>query len=325
MEKKLENILNTLSIEDTSKLLDNIDIPSCDDITQNKIKNLVNSKLGTSIPTKRPTSTKYSIIKIASFLLILVLPLLLFKSFLPQEVVTYITIDINPSIELGLDDKNMVISYSALNDDANKILSNNPPIKVSIDDSMNYILSRCIENGYFSSNETNYIAISTSNNDEVICNSLNDKIDTLTTKTLDENNIEVSIDKSNTTPNKREEAQSLGISSGKLNLINKLKELDPTINIEDYKNKSIKEIKREIQRLKLHDTQENIDIELPVTTPSGEVCVPQEEVIPIEPTPQVPENNNTNNTNNNCSPEQNNHQSNQQNNQGKPNRGPNRN
>src|SRR5471030_2574278 len=71
-----------------------------------------------------------------------------------------------------------------------------------------------------------------------------------TDKTLKNNDIIAEVETGNVALARRDEARKLGITPGKLNIIQKLQKLDPTINIEDYKSSSVKDIQKKTKELR---------------------------------------------------------------------------
>lgn len=86
---------------------------------------------------------KNVIIIVSCLLLGCILYFVLFRS----KVVTTITLDINPSIELGLDKNNSVIKAKALNEDAKSIV-NKELLNKSLNDALNDIKDNLVKEGY---------------------------------------------------------------------------------------------------------------------------------------------------------------------------------
>lgn len=98
-------------------------------------------------------------IALAACLMLLLIPLATIT-----EASTYVTIDINPSIELELKgDK--VINVKALNSDAEKIIFNIPKDYEDIYSITTYIIDKSKELGYLTPDEENYIMIGVCDND----------------------------------------------------------------------------------------------------------------------------------------------------------------
>lgn len=66
----------------------------------------------------------------------------------PEGTVTRVTVDINPSIELMVDDQNKVISATALNDDGSILLAGEVIVGMEAEEAVEYIVSLSTETGY---------------------------------------------------------------------------------------------------------------------------------------------------------------------------------
>ena len=88
----------------------------------------------------------------------------------PEGTVTRVTVDINPSIELMVDDQNKVVSATALNDDGSVLIAGEALVGMQAEDAAELIVSIATETGYLvkgnvSVNE-NEVKISVSGNSE---------------------------------------------------------------------------------------------------------------------------------------------------------------
>ncbi|MFT4412383.1 anti-sigma factor domain-containing protein [Fredinandcohnia humi] len=84
----------------------------------------------------------------SSLVAILFLSLIIPMSF-RNEVYAYMSIDINPSFEVGLDDELRVVSVDALNEEAEKLLDSMPDWKhTSLDSITETIIEKSKDNGY---------------------------------------------------------------------------------------------------------------------------------------------------------------------------------
>lgn len=66
----------------------------------------------------------------------------------PEGTVTRITVDVNPSVELMVDDENKVVSVTALNDDGSILLAGEAIVGMEAEDAVEYIVSIATETGY---------------------------------------------------------------------------------------------------------------------------------------------------------------------------------
>jgi hypothetical protein len=66
----------------------------------------------------------------------------------PEGTVTRITVDVNPSIELMVDDENKVVSVTALNDDGSILLAGEAIVGMEAEEAVEYVVSLATETGY---------------------------------------------------------------------------------------------------------------------------------------------------------------------------------
>lgn len=91
---------------------------------------------------------------IASFLALLMLvPAFMLTSCgseakAPEGTVTRITVDVNPSVELMVDDQNKVVSATALNDDGSILIAGEAIVGMEAEDAVEYVVSLATETGY---------------------------------------------------------------------------------------------------------------------------------------------------------------------------------
>ncbi len=111
-----------------------------------------------------------------------------------------VTVDINPSIELIVDEEQKVVAVSALNDDGSIIIAGEAIVGKDVEDAVNLIVNVSTETGYLVKGELeaneNTVKISVSGNSEY-ATKLNDKIQESTKKFLEDNHINASVEKVN--------------------------------------------------------------------------------------------------------------------------------
>ena len=168
--------------------------------------------------------------------------------------IAYVSMDINPSVELGVNAFDKVVSVEAYNADGEKILEGTNLINSNVSDAVSTVISNAISDGYITEDVTTTTAaaveITTSTDKEDVATELNESLKEVAETILDNNNLDVEVETENVALARRDEARKLGITPGKLNLIQKLQELDPTVVVEDYKDSSVKEIQKKTKELR---------------------------------------------------------------------------
>jgi hypothetical protein len=164
--------------------------------------------------------------------------------------VAYVSMDINPSIELGVNAFDTVVSVEAYNEDGKNVLEGTNLVNSKIDDAVSTVVTNAINEGYIKEDGSSAIEITTATDKEKVADELDKELKEKVDKTLENNNKEAKVETENVALARRDEARKLGITPGKLNLIQKLQGLDPAINVEDYKDSSVKDIQKKFKELK---------------------------------------------------------------------------
>ena len=157
--------------------------------------------------------------------------------FWNNRVVSTITLDINPSIEINLDKKDIIKSIIALNDDAKEIVNNSLKGK-SLDEVLNSITDKLIEKEYVDSD--NLVDIILYSDGNISNKEVKNKLGDIFHK--NDISFEMITIKKITSEDKKL-AKKYNISPAKIAYIKKLSKNDKNINIDNYANKSISEIR----------------------------------------------------------------------------------
>ena len=177
---------------------------------------------------------KKIIIPIGIVALFLVIGFIIFDN---NKIVSTITLDINPSIEINLTRNEKVKSVVALNEDAKEIVNGNLKGK-SIDDTLKQITDNLIEKGYVT--EENFLEIILYSEGDISNKELETKLkETLEKKKIDSNIITIK----KVSKEDEELAKKYDVSPAKISYIKSIIKDNENINIEDLSNKSVSELK----------------------------------------------------------------------------------
>ncbi len=163
---------------------------------------------------------------------------------------TYVSLDVNPSVEYSVNRFNLVLSAQGVNEDGEEILENLHLQYRSINNAIIVTVAEIESEGYFEGEEPGGVIIATSSEDEEGAEELADELEEEIDEELDE---DVEVEALSVGKERVLEARALGITPGKLNLIEKLQASsdDPeNIKVEDWMNKSVKEIMKTIKENK---------------------------------------------------------------------------
>lgn len=162
--------------------------------------------------------------------------MLVFFAFFPyllnNQVYAYMSIDINPSIELGVNRHLKVISMEALNDDGNKIIEEigDKWKKKDIEDVTKTIISEFKQDGYIKKDETILITTTIVNDEDnqKAKKELEEKVEEITTNYKEK---DINIEAVTAKKEVRKKAKAKGVSTGQLLKIeNKLPNQKPHHN-----------------------------------------------------------------------------------------------
>lgn len=157
----------------------------------------------------------------------------------------YVSLDVNPSIEYKVNIFNRVVETSDVNDDGAEIVINIDVKNKLIDEAIKDTITEINEQGYFKDGETGGVVIATSSNDSVKAEELANELKEKAEEVITENSITAEVEVLSVGKERVLEAKELGVTPGKLNLVEKLQKsaANPEdISIEEWLNKPVKEI-----------------------------------------------------------------------------------
>ena len=175
-----------------------------------------------------------------------------YQNILPGS---YVTVDVNPSIEYTLNRSERVLSASALNTEAEGVvekLNASGVMNGTISDALSKTMDILTEDGYLGKDE-NYMLVSVSSPSVRAAQTLAASVE----QTVAAKDESVSLDVVTASLNDRAAAKDYGISTGRYALIREIKKADTTVStassdsqqpavepadISDYKDKSVKEL-----------------------------------------------------------------------------------
>jgi len=195
---------------------------------------------------------KRILVTIVASLLLFLIPFSLIS-----EASTYVTLDINPSIEFEIKN-NKVINMRALNSDGEKLITqinneNSLHPNSDIFSITTLILEEAEKMGYLKTTEENVIMVGVSENREF----KSSEYEQFIYNKLSENNLNAQVIVLSATNNEKELADEKGISLGRQLLLEKEKDEGILISDEQIANESIKNILTRIEEEKKENNSEN--------------------------------------------------------------------
>lgn len=181
---------------------------------------------------------------------------------------SYVSLDVNPSIEFTVNRFDRVLSVKAVNDDGEEILKEielsdlkNQTIGSALADTVEKIASQ----GYFDGESPGGIVIAASTEDAEKSEDLAEELKEDVESALVETGDTVEVEAIGVGNERVQEAKALGVTPGKLNLVEKLiasSENSDSINKEEWLNKPVKEIMKAIKENRnyaLSDSEETTE------------------------------------------------------------------
>lgn len=241
-----------------------------DEITVKNSKKAIFRSILSSMPGRKALAVA------ACFLLMIVTGYSVYGHVNP---VTYITVDINPSIELSLNRYNLVLEARGLNDEGNNIVGDGREYRnMKLDKAFNMLLFRAMESNYLNMN-TNTVMLTVSNVNDSISPNIEQQLQGIaetdlkiiekenkdtpnpysgfeslgveSLKATEGKNGDLVVIVQNTTYEKHKEAKKMDISQGKLVLYDKLKNIKPDVALNHVKESSVAQIIKEIEQSNL--------------------------------------------------------------------------
>lgn len=162
--------------------------------------------------------------------------------------VSFVTLSINPEIELALDNKDIVIDVIALNEDADILTSDLDLKGLTIEEANKKIIDSSMETGYLDEySDENTIVVTVVNDSETKRQVLEKKVMTKLNEHFETKKIYPILIAKGLDEELKAEADEYGISYGKMLLIEKAVTLNETLSKESLINISIRDIQSEIK------------------------------------------------------------------------------
>jgi len=148
---------------------------------------------------------------------------------------TYLTIDINPSVELLVNKREKVVLANPLNEDAEILLSEIDLIGMSLEDAMDLIIQTALELGYINieDDQSEYIYVSSISNNNELGEKIRTRAKEHINKAFQDRAMMGRAEDKGFTPEFLEEATSYGVTPGFLFLAQKAVEASDELLLED--------------------------------------------------------------------------------------------
>ncbi len=156
--------------------------------------------------------------------------------------VNYISLDINPSVELGINAFNTIVSTEGYNDDGNLLLKEKKLTNLSLEKAIGELVQEAAKKGFIADDGSTVIAVTAESNNEKTAAKLQSTSSEGVNLALATKNLAAIVYADCSSLELRTKAKEMGISPGKYKLIEILQTLEPGITADQYKNAKITDI-----------------------------------------------------------------------------------
>ncbi|MDD3692400.1 MAG: hypothetical protein PHX02_00640 [Oscillospiraceae bacterium] len=175
-----------------------------------------------------------------------------------QFPINYVSLDINPSVELGINVFDRVVSAKATNEDGQCLLNATTKIEnLSVDKAIDNLVQQAAEQKYIADDGSSVISVTVQSDDEDRALRLRKKSERGVGLAMSTKKIFAAVYGDCSKLSLRTEAKELNISPGKYKMIKMLQVLDPTVTVEQYADAKVNEIIRKANEILKSRISEN--------------------------------------------------------------------
>lgn len=184
---------------------------------------------------------------------------------------SYLSLDINPSVELGVNPFGKIVSAMAYNKDGKTILDGQSIMGSNVSNAVSTLVKSAAQKGFIAKDGSTVISVTSETDSGATAAELQDAAAQGADSAVKAEGDTATILKDNIALARRDEARKLGITPGKLNLIQKLQALDPSITVDEYKDAKVTAIMNKYVELKkAASPSQGIDSEDSSSSEAGE-------------------------------------------------------
>lgn len=171
-----------------------------------------------------------------------------------NKIVSVLTIDVNPSIEINLNNDDKVVSVIALNEDSKELLKDQVFTDKKVNEVLDSIIDLLSKKDYLKG-DTNLILVNVVSEKENLLNEVKENIEKVTKEKAI--SAQIVMQEVKVTDELKEIADKYNISISKAYYINEQLGDEENITIEDLKDVSLNEIKTKVEEAKKEETKDN--------------------------------------------------------------------
>ncbi|MHB8157854.1 MAG: anti-sigma factor domain-containing protein [Desulfocucumaceae bacterium] len=220
-----------------------------------KIKMRGNIRPGQEIllPDSGVELNKYAL---AACLVLFLITAGLMQSWMSPAVAAYVCLDINPSVEMSLDNKSIVRGIRALNDDGRELIAGLDIKGKGVQQAVESVIDAAVAKKYILPEGESVVMSAITPVGGGSSGGVGQLVEESIKASLQNNKISAEVAVGNVSQELRDEAEKAGLSAGRYVLYLGSRERGVNVSPSDFKNKSIKAIEKD-QKIKVKDILQN--------------------------------------------------------------------
>ena len=165
---------------------------------------------------------------------------------------SYVSLDVNPSIEYSVNRFDRVLDVNAVNDDGAAILEDLNLTNKPIGDAVQETVQEIADQGYITDAELGGIVIAASSGDDSKSEQLAEELKSDAEQAIEDKGLEAQVEAQGIGYARVQEAKAMGVTPGKLNLVQKLQASagEETVDVEAWLKQPVKSIMKAIKENK---------------------------------------------------------------------------
>ncbi|MBK5262389.1 MAG: hypothetical protein JJE17_07450 [Peptostreptococcaceae bacterium] len=175
-----------------------------------------------------------------------------------NQPANYVSLDINPSVELGVNAFNIVIDSEGINTDGEALIKVNSVLHMTLEEAIGALVREAATQKFIAADGSTVIAVTAISGKDATAVSLKEKCEDAVQQAIDSENIEAIIYADYTNLELRARARDLGISTGKYKMIEILQGLDESITFKQYSSVTVTNIISKANELLLSAEKTNV-------------------------------------------------------------------
>lgn len=187
-------------------------------------------------PNKKKKNYTFPILAVACVILLFCISQLPKKEVVKPQIMSYVSIDVNPSMTLELDENNCVLEAKAHNEDAKMLLNHLDMQALKIDEALDLLMTSIEFQNYLNDG---FLQVSIYSENEMTKTTLESTLQQQLATYLKEEDYSCTCASKNDYQN----AMQHHMSFGKYQMIEKIMELDASYQLDDLKNKNMRTLK----------------------------------------------------------------------------------